>query len=293
VSAEPDSRMPVGPRSAGATLELACAARAAGATAERDRAGCDIGATLPAAGSARERDSAMAGVATASRATLRGSLRAGDSGAGRPTSRIVEARDGSPMKASRGAAGEQPPDAQNLTRILQDVAAGRARPSDVLLPLVYDQLRAIARQRLRQERASHTLNATALVHEAYMRLAGDAALPWENRAHFFGAAARAMRRILIEHARKRGRQKRGGQGTQVPLSLLDLVADADAGDVLAVDDAVEKLCARDPRMAEIVHLRFYAGLSVEETAAALDISDRTVRRDWNLARAWLARELER
>jgi len=192
-----------------------------------------------------------------------------------------------------GADGMRP-DPGHLTRILREVAAGRALPSDALLPLVYDQLRAIARQRLRQERAGHTLNATALVHEAYLRLAGDAALPWENRAHFFGAAARAMRRILIDHARKRGRLKRGGTSAhQVPLSLLDLAADADAADVLAVDDAVERLCARDPRMGEIVHLRFYAGLSVEETAAALDISDRTVRRDWNLARAWLARELER
>ncbi len=189
--------------------------------------------------------------------------------------------------------GDQPPDAGHLTRLLQDVSAGRAQPSDALLPLVYEQLRAIAQQRLRQERANHTLNATALVHEAYLRLAGDASLPWENRAHFFGAAARAMRRILIEHARRRGAGKRGGGSHQVPLSLLDLVADADQDDVLAVDAAVEKLLVIDPRMAEIVHLRFYAGLSLEETAAALDISERTVRRDWNLARAWLARELER
>jgi RNA polymerase sigma factor (TIGR02999 family) len=188
---------------------------------------------------------------------------------------------------------DQPPDGRDLTRILQDVAAGRSRSSDALLPLVYDQLRAIARQRLRGERAQHTLNATALVHEVYMRLAGGADLPWENRAHFFGAAARAMRRILVEHARRRGRVKRGGEHHQVPLSLLDLAADADNDDVLAVDAAVEKLCLRDPCLGEVVHLRFYAGLSVDETAAALGLSDRTVRRHWNLARAWLARELER
>ncbi len=181
---------------------------------------------------------------------------------------------------------------QHLTRILREIGAGRAKASDELLPLVYDELRFLARQRLREERVNHTLNATALVHEAYLRLAGGDAVAWENRAHFFGAAARAMRRVLIDHARRRGRAKRGGEQRQIPLSVVDLMTDPVRDDVLAIDQAVEKLAARDPRMAEIVQLRFYAGLSVEETASALGLSDRTVRREWNLARAWLTRELE-
>jgi len=175
--------------------------------------------------------------------------------------------------------------------VLQDVGAGRAQASEQLLPLVYEELLVIARQRLRDERAHHTLNATALVHEAYMRLVGDAAAGWENRAHFFGAAARAMRQVLIDYARKRGRAKRGGDQARIPLNVVDLAVEAPIEDVLAVDRAVEKLAAKDPRMAEVVQLRFYAGLSVEETAAALGMSERTVRREWSLARAWMMREL--
>jgi RNA polymerase sigma factor (TIGR02999 family) len=195
-------------------------------------------------------------------------------------------------KRARARPGAEPPAAaQTLTRILQDISAGRAKASDELLPLVYDELRLLARQRLREERVNHTLNATALVHEAYLRLAGGDKVAWENRAHFFGAAARAMRRVLIDHARKRNRLKRASEHRQVPLSVVDLMVDADRDEILAIDAAVEKLAARDARMAEIVHLRFYAGLSVEEVAAALGLSDRTVRREWSVARAWLSREL--
>lgn len=183
------------------------------------------------------------------------------------------------------------PSGQQVTRVLQEVAAGRVKASEQLLPLVYEELLVIARQRLRDERAHHTLNATALVHEAYMRLVGDDAAAWENRAHFFGAAARAMRQVLIDYARKRGRAKRGGDQTRIPLNVVDLAVEAPVEDVLAVDRAVEKLAVKDPRMAEVVQLRFYAGLSVEETAAALGMSERTVRREWSLARAWMMREL--
>jgi len=187
--------------------------------------------------------------------------------------------------AARPAAGQ-------LTRILRDVGEGRARPSEELLPLVYEELLLIARQRLRDERVNHTLNATALVHEAYLRLAGNDAAAWDNRAHFFGAAARAMRQVLIDYARRRGRAKRGGERHQVPLSVVDLATEAPVEDVLALDGVVEKLALQDPRMADIVQLRFYAGLSVEETASALGLSERTVRREWSVARAWIMRELE-
>jgi RNA polymerase sigma factor (TIGR02999 family) len=199
----------------------------------------------------------------------------------------VGSRDDTPSRSA--AAG--PVAQQQVTRVLQEVGAGRAQASEQLLPLVYEELLVIARQRLRDERAHHTLNATALVHEAYMRLVGDAAAGWENRAHFFGAAARAMRQVLIDYARKRGRAKRGGDQARIPLNVVDLAVEAPVEDVLAVDRAVEKLAAKDPRMAEVVQLRFYAGLSVEETAAALGMSERTVRREWSLARAWMMREL--
>ena len=172
------------------------------------------------------------------------------------------------------------------------MSEGRAKASDELLPMVYEELLLIARQRLRDERAHHTLNATALVHEAYMRLVGDDTAAWENRAHFFGAAARAMRQVLIDYARRRGRAKRGGEARRLPLSVVDLAVEAPVEDVLAVDRAVEKLAQKDPRMADIVQLRFYAGLSAEETAAALGLSERTVRREWSLARAWMMKELE-
>ena len=196
-------------------------------------------------------------------------------------------RDDTPSRSAAAGPAAQ----QQVTRVLQDVGAGRAQASQQLLPLVYEELLVIARQRLRDERVHHTLNATALVHEAYMRLVGDDAAAWENRAHFFGAAARAMRQVLIDYARKRGRAKRGGDQARIPLNVVDLAVEAPVEDVLAVDRAVEKLAAKDPRMAEVVQLRFYAGLSVEETAAALGMSERTVRREWSLARAWMMREL--
>jgi RNA polymerase sigma factor (TIGR02999 family) len=183
--------------------------------------------------------------------------------------------------------------AARVTRILGDMAAGKRDASAELLPLVYEQLRRAAQQSMAQERVGHTLSATALVHEAYVRLVGDQDAKWDGRGHFYAAAAEAMRRILIEHARGRGRVKRGGGRQRVPLSVVDLAAEQDPEQILALDAAIERLAVEDGRLAEIVRLRFYAGLSVEETAAALGVSDRTVKRDWAFARAWLQRELER
>ena len=175
-----------------------------------------------------------------------------------------------------------------VTRILDEVGEGNRREAfERLLPLVYDELRSLAKAHLAHERPGHSLQATALVHEAYLRMLSGRGPSWNNRRHFYHAAAQAMRRILIEHARKRSRLKRGGRRLQV---TLDDVEGGDAlplEDLLALDEALVRLEERDPRMAEIVHLRFFAGLSVEETAAALEVSERTVKREWAAARAWL------
>lgn len=179
-----------------------------------------------------------------------------------------------------------------LTRLLRAASAGDRSAMPELLRLVYDELRAVARQRMSSERAGHTLQPTALVHEAWMRIAGTG-VTFESRAHFFRAAAEAMRRILIDHARSRGRQKRGGGARSLPLTAVEVASQVDSGEFLSVDEALRRLEARDERMAEIVKLRFFAGLSEQETAEALGISDRTVRREWTLARAWLSRELDR
>jgi len=164
--------------------------------------------------------------------------------------------------------------------------------SGVLLEHVYRQMRELAESRMRQERVGHTLQATALVHEAYLRLAEKPAVTWANEAHFFHAAAEAMRRILIEHARARGREKRGGGCRHLSLDVLDLAAEADSDEIVALDEAFRRLEAEEPSVAAVVRLRFYAGLSVKETAEALNTSVRTIHRDWAYARAWLWRELQ-
>ena len=161
-----------------------------------------------------------------------------------------------------------------------------------LLPAVYEELKALASYRLAHERPDHTLQATALVHEAYARLAKSR--QFQNKAHFFHAAAEAMRRILIEHARRRRRVKRGGGPTKLqrlPPSVLDLAQAPDSSEVIAWDDALRQLDKDSPRSASVVRLRFYAGLSVAETAQALEISERTVTREWTYARAWLYRHI--
>src|SRR5262245_38550060 len=160
-----------------------------------------------------------------------------------------------------------------------------------LVPLVYDELRRLAASYLRRERPGQTLQATALVHDAYLRLLQDAGLSWQNRAHFFGIAARSMRQILIERARARHAAKRGGNEVRVTFEPDLLEAARDPIDVEALDDALTRLAALDPELARIVEVRFFGGLSIEEAAEALDVSPATVKRRWTLAKAWLARDL--
>ncbi len=183
-------------------------------------------------------------------------------------------------------------DSREVSRILRAAEAGEPADLSTLFPLVYDGLRRIAARHMAQERGGHTLQTTALVHEAYLKLLGQEALGWSTKAHFYGAAAEAMRRILIDHARKRARKKRGRGQVQLPLDAADLARLNNAEEIVSVDEAIRRLEKRDARMAEIVKLRFYAGLSAEETARALGVTDRTVYREWELARTWLRRWLE-
>ncbi len=183
------------------------------------------------------------------------------------------------------------PGRYDLTLLLQEAAAGNGDAAEKLLPLIYEQLRAIAQQRMSGERGGHTLQATALVHEAYLKLMGNADAAWASRAHFFHAAAQAMRRILIEHARQRGRLKRGGEFKRQSLERVDLAVEEDPESILALDAAICRLEEKDERAARIVKLRFFAGLSIEETAEAVGLSERTVKREWTYARAWLYRAL--
>ena len=180
-----------------------------------------------------------------------------------------------------------------ITRVLADVR-GKDRKTALsrLFPLVYRDLRRLAQAQMRNERSDHTLQTTALVHEAYLRMLGGQSPPWNDRRHFFRAAAEAMRRILIEHARARGRRKRGGDWRRVTLDSVDLAHDSTPiEDIVSFDEAISRMEERDPRMARIVRLRFFAGLSVQEIAQSLGITDRTVRREWAVARAWLYRDL--
>ncbi len=182
---------------------------------------------------------------------------------------------------------------QSVTCILNDLQAGRPEAADQLLPLIYDQLRAIAQQRMNEERAGHTLQATALVHEAYVRLVGNENVAWQSRAHFFTAAVEAMRRILIEHARRRGAVKRGGDWRRAALNVASFSVNENLDSFLALDEAILRLEDEDAKTAQVVRLRFYAGLSIEQTAEVLDLSPRTVKREWTYARTWLLRSLER
>jgi len=186
-----------------------------------------------------------------------------------------------------------------VTRIL--TTGGDAPPSETgrLLELVYNHLRRLAQAKMADERAGHTLQATALVHEAFARLVGDGEnVHWSSRGHFYGAAGEAMRRILVDHARTKGRIKRGGDErgrpvAMVPLNVVDLAAAENDSEILSVDAAFCRLEEIDSDLAKVVRLRFFAGLSEVDTAKALGVSDRTVRRDWTLAKAWLRRHLER
>jgi RNA polymerase sigma factor (TIGR02999 family) len=179
-----------------------------------------------------------------------------------------------------------------LTRLLRLVRDGDADAADRLTPLVYDELRRLAAAQMRHERAGQTLQPTALVHEAYLRLLTDGAPDWESSAHFFGAAAEAMRRILVERARRRNRLRHGGGRNRVELdNALVLDMSSDPALVVAIDEAIERLRQFDPRLHDLVKLRCFAGLTLSEAAGVLGVSSRTLDRDWVVARAWLRKEL--
>ncbi|MEM6471309.1 MAG: sigma-70 family RNA polymerase sigma factor [Planctomycetota bacterium] len=182
----------------------------------------------------------------------------------------------------------------NITCVLAAIEAGDSSATEELLPLVYEELRQMASQKMHREKASHTLQPTALVHEAFLRLiGGDDAGSWDSRAHFFAAAAEAMRRILIESARRRSAEKRGGDRIREPLQPGDAVAcPEDDQTLLELDDALTKLASADPKLAQMVQLRYFAGLTIDQTAEMLGCSSRTVKRNWTYAKAWLQREMQ-
>ena len=183
------------------------------------------------------------------------------------------------------------PPSQNITRLLLDWRNGDQSALDRLMPLVYEELRRMANHYMRNERRGHTLQTSALVNEAYLRLVDHENIEWQNRAHFFGVAAQAMRRILVDHARTRNYQKRGGGAQQVSLDEAMTLAGDRAAELIALDDALRELAKMDERKSRVVELRYFGGLSLEETAEALGVSIPTVTRDWNTAKAWLMREI--
>ena len=178
-----------------------------------------------------------------------------------------------------------------LTVILQRINQGDPHAANELLPLVYEELRILAAQKMAKENPGQTLQATALVHEAWLRLGGDAQPAWDNRGHFFAAAAEAMRRILIDNARRKQTLRHGGGLQRMNLEALDLAANLDDEQLLALNEALEHFAAHDARKAELVKLRFFVGLTNEQAARVLEVSEPTVKRDWAYARAWLFREL--
>lgn len=177
----------------------------------------------------------------------------------------------------------------DITLMLQAVARGERQASSDLLPLVYEELRQLAAARMARESAGHTLQPTALVHEAWLRLVGEGNRSWENRAHFFGAAAEAMRRILIENARRKSRLKRGGGQVRVDIGELELADTTPDDKILLIDEALERLKVEDPEKAKIVVLKFFGGLTNQEVALSLDVTERTVERQWAFAKAWMFR----
>ena len=195
------------------------------------------------------------------------------------TATIIEEFVGTPMN--------------DVTQILQVLGHGDANAADELLRLVYDELRQLAAQRMAQERPGQTLQPTALVHEAWLRLGGSDQQPWQNRAHFFSAAAEAMRRILIERARHKQSAKNGGDRQRQQLPESRLVAPEDDAQLLAVHAALDELAIHDRDKAELVKLRYFAGMTIPEAAQVLGISERTAKRHWTYARAWLYREIQR
>jgi len=176
--------------------------------------------------------------------------------------------------------------------LLSALTNGEEGAASKLIPMVYDELHRLAGSYMRRERVDHTLQATALVNEAYLKLIEQRAVNWQSRAHFFGVAAQLMRRILIDYARGHTREKRGGEQKKVSLDEVFLFSEQQADELLAVDDSLNLLAKMDPRQARVVELRFFAGLSVEEAAEALGVSPKTVKRDWSVAKAWLYADLK-
>lgn len=184
-----------------------------------------------------------------------------------------------------------PPVPHQVTRLLKEWSEGDETALEQLTPLVYDELHRLAHQHMRRERPGNVLQTSALINEAYLRLVDEPRIHWQNRAHFFGIAARLMRRILVDEARKRNAAKRGGDAIQVSLDEATSVAQEQAANVVALDDALRNLEAIDARQSEIVELRFFGGLNIEETAGVLKVSPGTVMRDWTFARAWLKNQM--
>ena len=195
------------------------------------------------------------------------------------------------MRERASTRGPEERGAPDVSLLLRDIGEGQ-QPPEELFELVHAELHELAGRFMQGERPDHTLQPTVLVNEAWLRLGGNAQVGWEGRAHFFGAAGQAMRRILVDHARRKSRSKRGGGAVRLPLDAVELVRQDDPGSVLVIDEAVTQLEHKDRRLAEVVRLRFWAGLSDHEVAELLQISVRTVQRDWLLARAWLNRVLE-
>lgn len=179
----------------------------------------------------------------------------------------------------------------DVTGLLVQWSQGDPQALDRLMPVIYAECRRIAARQLRREHAEHTLDPTALVHEMYLHLVDQRRATWANRAQFFGVAAQLMRRVLVDYARARHAEKRGGLATFVSLAAADSANDSPVADVMAIDEALERLAALDPEQVRIIELRFFAGLTVEETAHVVGRSPRTVKREWQLAKAWLYREL--
>ena len=179
----------------------------------------------------------------------------------------------------------------DVTALLVEIANGNQAAQEKLVPLVYDQLKRLARRYMRRERADHTLQTTALVHEAYLKLVGQHSPHWQGRAQFYGIAAQLMRRILIDHARRDLREKRGGSQVILPLEEGLAFTPEHSEDLLKLDEALDRLSKLDPRQSRIVELRFFGGLSVEETSRFLNVSPITVKRDWAVAKVWLYGEL--
>ena len=181
----------------------------------------------------------------------------------------------------------------NITALLVGYGRGDKEALDKLMPIVYDELRRQAARYLRREQAGHTLQTTALIHEAYVRLVDQRNVQWQNRAHFFGIAAKMMRRILVDHARTKKRAKRGGSDVKVSLADATIPVKGQDLDVVALDEALNRLAEIDEQQSRVVELRFFSGLTVEETAEVMGISPATVKRDWSMAKAWLHREMSR